>query len=119
VRLRWLATGLHSDGWAQSVLTYAAWPGRATNGWYQVGLELPEGRLARAVELRAGPISRRAELRPGRSLDVRIPVSGRPLPELSIRIDRADLIDAEAPRPRLVGARITRLKFIPKTGSRK
>ncbi len=119
LRLRWLATGLHSDGWAQSVVTYAAWPGRATDGSYQVGLELPEGRLARSVELQAGPITRRAELRPGRPLDVRIPASGSPLPVLSIRIERADLIDSEAPRPRLVGARITRLKFIPETGSRK
>jgi hypothetical protein len=112
LRLRSLATGVHTDRWAASVVGYRVWPIEATRGEFQVRLELPEGRLARQVELEAGPVSRRAELRPGRPLDLRIPVSGRPVPELSIRIDRADLIDAEAPRPRFVGARITRLEFV-------
>jgi hypothetical protein len=117
VRLRSLATGVFTDRWAQSVVGYRAWPG-AARGWYHVRLELPEGRLARSVELQAGLIRRRSELRPGVPLDVRIPVSGRPLPELSIRIERADLIDAEAPKPRLVGARIAALRFVPETRSR-
>lgn len=119
LRLRSLATGVYTDRWAQSVVRYGAWPRKATEGSYHVRLELPEGRLVRLVEVEAGPVSRRVELRPGTPVELRIPVSGRPLPEFSIRIDRADLIDAEAARPRLVGARITTLRFIPENRSRK
>jgi hypothetical protein len=119
LRLRSLATGVHNDGWAQSIVGYRVWPAEASRGEYHVRLELPEGRLARSVELEAGPVRRRAELRPGAPLEVRIPVTGRPLPELSIRIERADLIDEEAAKARLVGARISRLEFVPTTRSRK
>jgi hypothetical protein len=119
VRLRSLARGLHTDGWAESIVGYRVWPEKSTRGSYRVGLELPEGRLARAVELEAGPFQRRLELRPGVPLEVLIPVSGRPLPELSIRVDRADLIDTDTAKARLVGARIIALEFIPTTGSRK
>ena len=70
------------------------------------------GRAARSVEFEAGPFRHRAKLGSERPLEIRIPVSGRPLPPLSIRIERADLIDAETIRPRLVGARITALAFI-------
>jgi hypothetical protein len=119
LRLRSLATGVHTDRWAESVVGYRVWPREAARGAYHVRLELPAGRLARLVELEAGPVRKRAELRPGSPLEVRVPVSGRPLPELSIRLDRSDLIDVEATRARLVGARITRLEFIPTTRSRK
>lgn len=119
LRLRSLATGVHTDRWAESVVGYRVWPREATRGAYHVRLELPAGRLARLVELEAGPVRKRAVLRPGSPLEVRVPVSGRPLPELSIRLDRSDLIDVEATRARLVGARITRLEFIPTTRSRK
>jgi hypothetical protein len=119
LRLKSLATGVHTDRWADSVVGYRVWPYKATRGAYHVALELPEGRIPRSVELEAGPVSRRAELRPGAPLEVRIPVSGRPLPKLSIRIERADLIDTDTAKARLVGARITRLEFIPTTGSRK
>jgi hypothetical protein len=118
LRLRSLATGVHTDRWADAIVAYRVWP-EAVRGEYHVTLELPEGRIARAVELAAGAASRRAELRPGEPLEVRIPVSGRPLPELSIRIERADLIDTDTAKARLVGARITRLEFVPTTGSRK
>jgi hypothetical protein len=47
-----------------------------------------------------------------------VPVSGRPLPELGIRIERADFVDAESPRPRLVAARVKTLEFVPHKGSR-
>jgi hypothetical protein len=119
LRLRSLATGVHTDGWAEGVAAYRVWPREATRGEYRVRLELPEGRTARLVELEAGQVDRRAELRAGTPLDVRVPVSGRPLPELSIRIERADLIDTDTAKARLVGARITRLEFVPSTRSRK
>jgi hypothetical protein len=51
-------------------------------------------------------------------VELRIPAAGKPIPELAIRVDRADLIDAEAVRPRLVAARVTALEFVPKGRSR-
>ncbi|HET9324741.1 MAG TPA: hypothetical protein VFO03_12755 [Gaiellaceae bacterium] len=118
LRLRSLAEGLYADGWGRAVVTYAVWPRRATAGAYRVRLALPAGRRARLVELEAGPIRRAARLAPGRPLDLRIPAAGRPLPALTIRIARADLIDADGAGPRLVGARIRALEFEPRTGSR-
>ena len=111
LRLRSYAEGLYADRWGQSVLSYQVWP-QAAAGWYRVRLELPKGRAPRSVEFEAGPFRHRAKLGSERPLEIRIPVSGRPLPPLSIRIERADLIDAETIRPRLVGARITALAFI-------
>ncbi|HEU6444898.1 MAG TPA: glycosyltransferase family 39 protein [Gaiellaceae bacterium] len=118
LRVRSLANGLYSDGWARAVLSYAVWPKGATRGEYHVRLELPKGRAARTVELEAGRARRTARLGQGAPLDLRVPAAGTPIPPLSIRIDRADLIGAETPRPRLVGARVTALRFVPETGSR-
>jgi hypothetical protein len=118
LRLHSYAEGLGGDGWARSVLRYRVWPTAASRGWYRVTLALPAGRLARAVEAEAGPVRRRATLRPGSSLTLRLPVSGPRVPELGIRIDRADFIDAETPHPRLVAARVKELDFIPEKGSR-
>jgi hypothetical protein len=117
LRLRSYAEGVYRDGWARSVVGYRAWRTRS-RGRYRVTLALPEGQIARAVDVEAGPVRRRATLRPGGSVTLELPVSGTPLPELGIRIERADLIDAESPRPRLVGARIVRLEFVPTEGSR-
>ena len=119
VRLRSFAAGVYTDRWAKSVVQYAVWPAGVAKGSYHIRLELPEGRQSRAMELEAGPVKRRAELRPGVPLDVRIPVSTKPVPPLAIRIERADLIGAEGHRPRLVGARVVILEFIPERGSRK
>jgi hypothetical protein len=117
LKLKSYAEGLYADRWGQSVLSYKVWP-KAAAGWYRVRLELPKGRAPRSVEFEAGPFRHRAKLGSGRPLEIRIPVSGRPIPPLSIRIERADLIDAEAVQPRLVGARITALEFVPRTRSR-
>jgi hypothetical protein len=117
LRLRAYAQGVYRDGWVRSVAGYRAWPARS-RGAYRVTLALPEGRLPRAVDVEAGPVRRRATLRPGRSVTFELPVSGTPVPEVGIRIERADLIDAESPRPRLVGARVVRLEFVPSEGSR-
>jgi hypothetical protein len=117
LKLKSYAEGLYADRWGQSVLSYKVWP-KAAAGWYRVRLELPKGRAPRSVEFEAGPFRHRAELGSKRPLEIRIPVSGRPIPPLSIRIERADLIDAEAVQPRLVGARITALEFVPRTRSR-
>jgi hypothetical protein len=118
VRFRSVAFGLYSDGWAQSVVRYAAFPGRRATGAYRVTLALPAGRLARRVELEAGPVRRRIQLQPGSPATVRIPASGYPLPELAIRTDRADFAGAGTRRPRLVAARITRLEFVENHRSR-
>jgi hypothetical protein len=118
LRLRSYAEGVDRDGWARSVAGYRAWPKGAVPGSYRLTLALPAGRLPRLVEVEAGPVRRRATLRPGTPLTFRVPVSGRPLPELAIRIDRADFVDAESPRPRLVAARIQTLRFEPAEGSR-
>jgi len=118
LRLRSYADGLHSDGWIRSVARYRAWPAKASRGWYRVILALPAGRPARVVDVEAGPVRQRATLRPGASVSFQIPVAGRPLPELAIRIDRADFVDADTPRPRLVAARVEALEFVADKGSR-
>jgi hypothetical protein len=118
LRLKSFAEGLHSDGWGRAILSYRVWPRGVTAGSYRVRLELPKGRAARPVELAAGPFETRARLAPERRLELRIPASGRPIPPLAIRIGRADLIDPDTARPRLVGARVTALEFIPNAGSR-
>jgi hypothetical protein len=118
VRVRSLATGVYRDGWAQGVAGYRAWPQTAGRGAYRVALALPAGRPVREVVLEAGAVRRRGVLEPGRTLTLRVPVSGRPLPELAIRIERADFVGADTPKPRLVAARVLGLEFIPAKGSR-
>ncbi|MFL5973288.1 MAG: ArnT family glycosyltransferase [Gaiellaceae bacterium] len=117
VRFRSVAFGVHHDGWADSIVRYAAFP-RETWGAYRVVLSLPSGRLARQVRLEAGHLKRRIELAPGTSKTVTLPVSGHPLPQLTITVDRADFVGAETTRPRLVAARVMALEFIPGAGSR-
>jgi hypothetical protein len=112
LRLQSYAEGLDRDGWGRGVMRYRAWPTRATEGHYLVTLSLPEGRLPRRVDAEAGPVRRSALLRAGASVTLRVPVAGRPLPELAMRIDRADFIDAEGPHPRLVAARVEHLAFV-------
>jgi hypothetical protein len=118
LRLRSIAIGVYRDRWAQSVISYMVWPRKTGRGSYRVTLALPKGRDARSVDVEAGPVRRFGTLRPGSKLTIRIPVSVRPIPELAIRIDRADFIDVDKPKPRLVGARIVRLEFVPHKGSR-
>jgi hypothetical protein len=118
VRFRSIAFGLYADGWAQSVLRYAAFPGRRAAGVYRVALALPAGHLPRRALLEAGPIRRRVQLRPGSTVSLRIPAAGSPLPELAIRTDRADFADGDTPRPRLVALRVEELTFAPQKGSR-
>ncbi len=118
LRLSSLADGLYHDGWARAVLNYTAWPKGVADGWYHVRLELPKGSEPRGVTFAAGPFRTQGRLAPERPLELRIPVSGKPIPQLAIRIDRADLIGADTRRPRLVAARVTTLEFVPKPGSR-
>lgn len=118
LRFSSLAEGLYADGWGKSIMRYAVWPKDTAAGWYHVRLELPQGRLRRSVELEAGQVRRRVQLSPTAPIDLRIPVSGPAFPPLAIRIDRADLIDGDTAKPRLVGARVTTLRFVTKPGSR-
>jgi hypothetical protein len=111
VRFRSVSFGLYADGWAQSVLRHAAFPGRRAAGAYRVTLALPAGRLPRHLVLEAGPVRRTVELQSGASVTVRIPASGYPLPELAIRTNRADFVGAGTPRPRLVALRVRALAF--------
>ena len=117
VRFRSVAFGVHPDGWAASIVRFAAFPHEAS-GAYRVVLSLPSGRVARQVRLQAGPVRRRLDLTPGATKAVTVPVSGQPLPQLSITVDRADFVGAETTHPRLVAARIEQLEFIPAKGSR-
>ena len=64
-------------------------------GVYRVVISLPSGRVARQVRLQAGPVRRRIDLTPGASKAVSVPVSGHPLPQLSITVDRADFVGAK------------------------
>jgi len=118
LRLRSYAEGVYRDDWARSVVDYAVWPAAASGGRYRVTLSLPAGRRPRRVEVEAGPVRREGTLRPGGSVTFTVPAAGAPLPHLSIRIDRADLVDAGSTRPRLVAARLVRLDFRPSEGSR-
>ena len=118
LRLRSVAYGVYSDGWAQSIVRFRAFPGKRVSGRYRVTLSLPAGRPSRRVELAAGAVRRTATLEPGARQTLDVPAAGARLPELAIRLDRADFIDAAKPRPRLVGARIERLEFMPQKGSR-
>lgn len=118
VRVRSLAFGVYSDRWAQSIVRYRAFPGTGVTGHYRVTLSLPAGRPSRLVELEAGPVRHRARLIPGSRLTVELPAAKSPVPELAIRIERADFIDAGKPKPRLVGARVEQLEFMPQKGSR-
>jgi hypothetical protein len=115
LRLRSYAEGLDRDGWIRAVARYRAWPA-ATRGAYHMALSLPMGRTPRTVEVEAGPARQRARLRPGATITLRLPVSGRPLPELSIRVDRADFVGADTARPRLVAARVNHLRFVSEVG---
>jgi hypothetical protein len=119
LRFRSVALGVYRDGWAQSIVDYSAFPLQLSGGRYLVTLSLPKGRDARGVELEAGPVRRVGTLRPDRPLTVEIPVAAGPVPQLAIRIERADFIDVAAPKPRLVGARVERLEFVSGKGSRK
>jgi hypothetical protein len=118
LRVRSLATGVYRDGWAQSVVTYAAFPGHGVAGRYRVTLSLPPGRTPRGVDAEAGSTRTSGTLRPGSRLTLEIPVSARPVPELAIRIDRADYVEPESTHPRLVGAHIEAIDFIAEKGSR-
>jgi hypothetical protein len=115
LRLRSYAEGVDRDGWIRSVAGYRVWPA-ATRGTYHLELGLPPGRPARTVEVEAGGVRRRALLRPGATVTLEVPVAGRPLPELAIRVDRADFADAESARPRLVAARVFALEFVSDVG---
>jgi hypothetical protein len=116
LRLSSYAEGFDRDGWARSVASYRVWPAGVSRGSYYLKLSLPRGRRARLVEAEAGPVQRRVLLRPGASITLRVPVSGRPLPELGIRIDRADFVGADTARPRLVAARVNTLRFVSEVG---
>jgi len=116
VRVKSLAEGVYPDRWARAAVIYSVAADSA--GSYEVGLSLPRGWAPRSVDLEVGPVRRRVELAADAPLRVDIPVSGGQVPPLAIRIDRADLVDAATPHPRLVGARLTTLRFVPSTGSR-
>lgn len=118
LRLRSVAFGVYSDRWAQSIVRYRAFPGQHVTGHYRITLSLPAGRPSRLVELEAGPVRHSARLIPGSQLTVELPAAKSPVPELAIRIERADFIDAGQPKPRLVGARVEQLEFMPQKGSR-
>jgi hypothetical protein len=113
LRLRSFATGFYTDGWIRSVASYDVFGTGA--GYYQLTLALPAGRAARQVELEAGSVRRTLSLRPGTSVSARLPAAG----PLAIGVDRADFVDAESARPRLVAARVNDLRFVAAKGSRK
>ena len=118
LRLRSYAEGVYRDRWARSVVDYRVWPTAGAAGRFRVTLSLPTGRRPRRVEVEAGPVRREGTLRPGGSVTFTVPASGKPPPHLSIRIDRADLVDAGSTRPRLIAGRLERLGFEAVEGSR-
>jgi hypothetical protein len=118
LRFRSVAFGVYSDGWAQSIVRYRAFPGTHVTGHYRVTLTLPSGRPSRLVEFEVGRVRHSARLLPGSRLTVELPAATSPVPELAIRIERADFIDGSKPKPRLVGARVEQLEFVPRKGSR-
>jgi hypothetical protein len=63
VRFRSIAFGVHHDGWADSIVRFAAFP-REASGAYHAVLSLPSGRVARQVRLQAGPSGVASSSRP-------------------------------------------------------
>jgi hypothetical protein len=103
-RLRSLAQGLFADGWSAGRLVYRSWP-RPSGGTYRLVLELPRGRAARTVTLRAGA-ERTVHVRPGARVEVSLPAG----PPLELTVDRPDYAGAGTLKPRVLGVRIAALK---------
>ena len=92
---RSVAFGVHHDGWAGSIVRYAAFP-RRRQASTAVVLSLPSGRVARQVRLQAGPsgvasTSRPEPRRPSRSQSRDTPFRNSP--------SRSTAPISSAPRP--------------------
>ena len=116
-RVRTLAQGVYSDGWAGALVVVRAWPSRSGGGRYRVTLALPSGHDARGVTLEVHRgASRSVRLRPGARKTFELPAVGSPAPSLQIRTDHADYVNAGTANARLVALRIERLNWVPKGG---
>jgi hypothetical protein len=111
-RVRSLANGLFFDRWAAAVVRLQAWPdGTSDHGFYRVVLSLPRGFGARQVALETAGLTRQLRLGPGQTRVVLMPVTGRPVPVLNVRTDRADYLDGGTPNARLVAVRIPSISY--------
>lgn len=111
-RLRWLAEGVHPDGWAAAIVRYRVW-NRAGGGVYRLRLSLPAGRATRIVTLKVeGGASKTVSLAGGKRVDVQLEAGDAPLPGmLEIQTDRSNFEGQGGPAPRLVAVRVSDLDY--------
>jgi Dolichyl-phosphate-mannose-protein mannosyltransferase len=116
--VRWIATGLYSDGWSSGNLSYRVWPERVgTAGVYEVGLALPSGYPARTVTLTVEGVGRRTlRLKPGSSVHFELPAPLRAglIPALHLSADGGRLVGTETANAYLVSLRVTSLAYRPR-----
>jgi hypothetical protein len=93
-RVRWLATGLHHDGFSGPFLSYRVWPAGTTGaGRFTVRVTLPFGRQPKTVTVSAtGGRRRVVSLRPGdgRRLTLDVPAARAPELFLAVRVTGGD-----------------------------
>ncbi|CAN5277813.1 hypothetical protein BH18ACT14_BH18ACT14_07200 [soil metagenome] len=113
--VRWIATGLYSDGWSSGNLSYRVWPESVrADGVYEVGLALPSDYPARTVTLTVEGVGRRTmTLKPGTSVHLELPAPLRAgsVPALHVSADGGRLVGAETANAYLVSLRVTSLAY--------
>jgi hypothetical protein len=111
--VRALAAGLYADGWAGPRFSYRVWPeSSSASGVYRLELELPRGRAPRTVTVAVeGGARRVVALEPGERVAIELPVSGSPVPALSIESERFDYIDGKTLNPRFVAVKVSALAY--------
>jgi hypothetical protein len=111
-RMRWLAEGLHPDGWAAAIVRYRVWS-QAGGGVYRLRLALPAGRPARIVRLKVTDgAARTVTLAGGDQVDIELDAGESARPgALEIRTDRSDFEGQGGPAPRLVAVRVSGLRY--------
>jgi hypothetical protein len=117
-RVRSFAEGLYHDGWGAPRITYTVWPGSVPGGHYELGLALPADSQPREFSIRVGDEGRVLRLGPGESTRLEIPVESPDgvVPPLRIVSTSGQVLEGATANPRIVTARVTELRFVPRPG---
>jgi hypothetical protein len=101
--VRWLATGLATDGWTGTSLHYRAWPARP--GAYELKLYVPAGTAPRKVMVG----KRLFVIRAGTPRTIKVPTNGAPL---ALGVDVPYI-----PLPgRVLGVKVRAIRFLDRSG---